>query len=219
MSTSTTGPSLARTEREALADLLLQVGPDAPTLCEGWTAKDLATHLVVRERRPDAAAGMFIPPLAKHLEQVSAKVESRPFSELVEQFRQGPPLWSPMRPLDRVANLAENLVHHEDVRRAAGTTTPRALSRADQDQVWATLGRMAKMFLRKAEVPVVLERTDVSDAEPITVAGKASAAAGKDQRVVVSGEPVELLLWLFGRDQVAEVQIQGPVDRARRSSI
>lgn len=211
-STERNAPSLARTEREALADLLLKVGPDAPTLCDGWTTKDLATHLVVREHRPDAAAGMFIKPLAKHLEQVSDKVEARPYADLVQEYRQGPPKWSPMRPLDSVANLTENLVHHEDVRRASGDTTPRDLPAETQDQVWSMLGKTAKMFLRKAEATVVLERNDVPDAEPIT-------CGGKDGRVTIAGAPVEILLWLFGRGGAAHVTTEGPVDRATRTSI
>ena len=39
-------------ERLALADLMAEVGPDAPTLCGGWTTRDLAAHLLLRERRP-----------------------------------------------------------------------------------------------------------------------------------------------------------------------
>ena len=42
----------AKRERLLLADLLETAGPDAPTLCEGWTTRDLAAHVVVRERRP-----------------------------------------------------------------------------------------------------------------------------------------------------------------------
>ncbi|MGD0448569.1 MAG: maleylpyruvate isomerase family mycothiol-dependent enzyme [Candidatus Dormibacteria bacterium] len=42
-------------ERRELCDLLIQVGPDAPTLCEGWTTSDLAAHLVLRERFPSLA--------------------------------------------------------------------------------------------------------------------------------------------------------------------
>ena len=49
--------SYSREERRALCELLDETGPDAPTLCEGWTTGDLAAHLVLRERRPDAAAG------------------------------------------------------------------------------------------------------------------------------------------------------------------
>jgi hypothetical protein len=41
-------------ERLALAALLDQTGPDAPTLCAGWQTRDLAAHVMLRERRPDA---------------------------------------------------------------------------------------------------------------------------------------------------------------------
>ena len=41
--TSSSRP-LAQRERTALADLLEELGPDAPTLCAGWSAIDLATH-------------------------------------------------------------------------------------------------------------------------------------------------------------------------------
>jgi uncharacterized protein (TIGR03083 family) len=40
----------AKRERVLFADLLARVGPDEPTLCAGWTTRDLAAHIVVRER-------------------------------------------------------------------------------------------------------------------------------------------------------------------------
>ena len=52
--------SIADTERAALCDLLDQLGPDAPTLCTGWTTRDLATHLYVRDRNPRAWAGISV---------------------------------------------------------------------------------------------------------------------------------------------------------------
>ncbi|HET6969240.1 MAG TPA: TIGR03085 family protein, partial [Ornithinibacter sp.] len=55
---------VARAERLALCDTLLELGPEAPTLCDPWRTRDLAAHLVVRERRPDAAIGIWLPPLA-----------------------------------------------------------------------------------------------------------------------------------------------------------
>ena len=55
--------SFSASERTQLAKLLLEVGPDAPTLCGDWTTRDLAIHLYLRENRPDAAAGMFIGPV------------------------------------------------------------------------------------------------------------------------------------------------------------
>src|SRR3954466_12386279 len=36
----------AKRERLLLADLLEAVGPEAPTLCEGWNSRDLAAHVV-----------------------------------------------------------------------------------------------------------------------------------------------------------------------------
>ncbi|MGZ4563838.1 MAG: maleylpyruvate isomerase N-terminal domain-containing protein, partial [Mycobacterium sp.] len=49
------GVSLDARERRALCDLFDELGPSAPTLIEGWTAHDLAAHLVLRER--DVVAG------------------------------------------------------------------------------------------------------------------------------------------------------------------
>ena len=51
----------AQRERSALVDTLRAVGPDAPTLCDGWKTRDLAAHLVVRERRLDATPGIMVP--------------------------------------------------------------------------------------------------------------------------------------------------------------
>ena len=55
----TIGPMtrMARTERDALCDLALQLGESEPTLCGDWSVKDLVVHLLVRERSP-AAAGI-----------------------------------------------------------------------------------------------------------------------------------------------------------------
>ncbi len=121
--------SLARLERTALCDLFLEVGPDQPTLCAGWTTRDLAAHLVVRERRPDAAAGILVKPLAGYLERVRVAAAQRPFPELVEVLRHPPP-WSAgaIGPLDRATNTMEFFIHHEDVRRAGLRRFPAGVS-------------------------------------------------------------------------------------------
>src|ERR1700754_3004842 len=49
-----------RSERQKLADLFASLGPDAPTMCTGWATRDLAAHLVIRERRH--RAGRAPPP-------------------------------------------------------------------------------------------------------------------------------------------------------------
>ena len=63
--------SLAQSERAELAATLRTVGPDAPTMCGDWDARDLAAHLVIRERRPDAALGIVFSNDAGTTEKVS----------------------------------------------------------------------------------------------------------------------------------------------------
>jgi len=58
------GPIPAQRERQALCDRFDEVGPDEPTLSGEWTTRDLAAHLIVRERRPDAAGGILIGAIA-----------------------------------------------------------------------------------------------------------------------------------------------------------
>ena len=107
------------------------VGPDAPTLCEGWKTRDLAAHLVIREYRPDAAPGILIPFFASHTAKVQNKVaEQTDWDELVDKVASGPPVYSPLKLLDPVANVAEMFIHHEDVRRAQSGWKPRVLEPA-----------------------------------------------------------------------------------------
>lgn len=185
--------SMAQRERRALVVTMTATGPDAPTLCGSWTVRDLAAHLVVRERRLDAAPGILIEPLAGYTDSVQAKAAARPFTELLELVRTGPPWWSPLRPIDAVANLAEMFVHHEDVRRAEPGWEPRDLAAADQRQLWNTVRRMARMAYRKAPVGVVL----ATPAGERVTAHKADGA-----EVVLTGEPSELLFHAFGRNEV-----------------
>jgi len=82
--------SFSREERLGLCALLDKTGPDAPTLCEGWTTGDLAAHLVLRERRPDAAAGVTGGPLAGYTARVRQRLKERiPFPDLVRMIRSG----------------------------------------------------------------------------------------------------------------------------------
>ncbi|MCM6774133.1 TIGR03085 family metal-binding protein [Nocardia sp. CDC159] len=185
--------SLAQRERRALVVTMTAAGPDAPTLCGSWTVRELAAHLVVRERRPDASPGILLKPLAGYTESVQASVARKPFPDLLEQIRTGPPWWSPLRPIDAVANLTEMFVHHEDVRRGRPGWEPRELSAADEARLWNVLRRMAKMAYRKSPVSVVLATPEGERVTAHNVGGDA---------VVLTGKPSELLLHAFGRNEV-----------------
>jgi uncharacterized protein (TIGR03085 family) len=190
----------ARAERRQLADLLAEVGPDLATVCTGWTTRDLAAHLVVRERRPDAMIGVLIPPLAGHGEHVRLAKAARPYPEILQEVRT-PPWWSPLsNPLvDSLTNTVEFFVHHEDVRRATPGFTRRELAPGQQQAIWKATRLTARLVLRKVGFPVQVEAPGfgtlrVGDGEP---------------RATVTGEPGELALFVSGRQRVAEVDVTG----------
>ena len=183
----------AQRERSALVETLLRVGPDAPTLCEGWNTRDLAAHLVVRERRPDATLGIAVPFLADYTAKVQNKVaDSTRWDDLVELVASGPPVYSPFKLLDAVANLGEMFIHHEDVRRAVDGWQPRVLQPSIAAPLRRQLGLMSRMMLSKLPGQVVLQ----------TPAGERIARVGRGDAVTVTGEPQELLLFVAGRDAV-----------------
>src|SRR3954451_5235299 len=152
--------SLARSERRALAALSAEVGPAAPTLDEGWLTRDLAAHLVVRERRPDAALKVLFKALEPRSARVRAAYAAPPWAELTGLFRAGPQRLSPLRipAVDRLLNTGELFIHHEDVRRARDGWAPRGLPPQAQDQLWRVVAGGAKLFMKGAPCPVALLR-------------------------------------------------------------
>lgn len=197
--------TLAQRERSALVETMRTAGPDAPTLCAGWTTRDLAAHLVVREARPDAAVGVVLPALASRMEELRLREADRPWDELLEKIAAGAPWYSPLRYADRLANAAEYLVHHEDVRRADGEWTKRQFDIEDLDRIWSLGTTVSKTFLRR-----VAARVDLRTPPGIrlTKPGAVSTGAALAPMVSVTADPVELILWAFGRDAV-DVDISG----------
>jgi uncharacterized protein (TIGR03085 family) len=199
--------SYARDERVALCALLADLGPDKPTLCEGWQTKDLAAHLVLRERRPDAGAGIIGGPLAKYTRKVQSGIAARtPYPAMIELIRSGPPRLSPMGipGADARVNAVEFFVHHEDVRRAQSGWQPRDLDPGFAEVLWRRLG-MARLLLRKAPVGVELVRSDAPpDGSRVRITAKA-----KTPVVTVTGTAAELTLWAMGRTSAAEVRLDG----------
>ncbi len=210
---STPPDTTARRERLALCDLFLEVGPDAPTLCGDWRTRDLAAHLVMRERRPDGAIGIVIGAAAGHAEKVQRSIADTDWDTLVERVRSGPPVWSPTRlaSIDTLANTTEFFVHHEDVRRAGESWEPRRLDAELVDRLYAGL-KMAKRLVASSEVGIVLQPTD--DRAPVT-------AKDASPSVTVRGPVGELVLFVFGRQQVSEVELDGDdeaVEAVRRGA-
>ncbi|WP_091202462.1 TIGR03085 family metal-binding protein [Micromonospora narathiwatensis] len=200
-------PRYARSEREALADLLLDLGPNAPTIDAGWSTRDLAAHLVVRERRPDAAGGILLPPLRRYGEAVRRQVAAGPYPDLVARVRR-PPLWSPVsNPLtDELANTLEFFIHHEDVRRAQPGWRPRELPAGLAAALWKRASTLARVALRRFPADLLIQAP-----------GHGERTAGRGgERLRVVGSPGELALFLSGRQRVARVQVDGPAAPANR---
>jgi uncharacterized protein (TIGR03085 family) len=194
--------TLVRRERHALCDTALALGPDVPTLCADWTARDLVAHLLVRENSMIGAAGISFSPMAGLTKRAMAKAGRAPFPEMVEKLYD--PGITPYRlpGVERLTNTLEYLVHHEDLRRAQPGWEPRELPAADEDEVWKLLPGSAKLATRKIGVPIVVRRSDRPGQE-------ATVRKGPDP-VVVTGRPSELVLFFFGRSELHEVGFDGP---------
>ncbi|BBZ45172.1 TIGR03085 family metal-binding protein [Mycobacterium parmense] len=191
-------------ERLALCALLDGLGPSVPTLIAGWTALDLAAHLVLRERDPVAGPCLVLPgPFERFAERRrAALVRAATFPWLVARIRSGPPVgffrigW-----VRDLANLNEFFVHHEDVRRANGLA-PRALSPAMDAALWRNVRRGGR-FLSRRLGPCGLEAQWAGTGERVTLRPGRPVAT-------LLGAPGELLLYLFGRQAAARVDAGGP---------
>ena len=192
-------------ERLALCDLFEELGADAPTLLDGWTARDLAAHIALREHDPIAGPCIVLHgPFERFAERRRARLaEHREFRWLVRRIRSGPPPgffrigW-----VRSLANLNEFFVHHEDVRRANGLGPRDTLTPTLEAALWRNVRRGSRYLSRKlrgAGLEIVWAGTD----ERVTVR-KAEPSAR------LSGSPGELLLYVFGRQAAAQVQLLGP---------
>lgn len=189
--------SIVHRERAGMVEILRAVGPDAPTLCEGWTTRDLTAHLVVRERRPDALPGLVFGPLASHTARLQNQLgTSTKWEDLVELFASGPPALSVFKFLDPVASIHEMFVHHEDLRRAQAGWEPRELDASTTAAVRRRIPLISRVQLSKsmAALPARLTLRTPDGQRVVTV--------GSGPPVAVTGEPLELLLFAFGRNAV-----------------
>ena len=183
-------------ERAAMCDTFEKFGPDAPTLCEGWLTLDLAAHLVAREARSDAALGLVVPFLAGHLQHVMDSYKTKGYEPLVAMLRTGPPWMHRTGPL-ATANVNENFVHHEDVRRANGEA-PRAIDREMEDLLFKMLG----FGTGKKTLPGVALTLRTPD-------GREKVVTKEGAPVAMIGEVGELTLYMNGRKGAAIVTFDG----------
>jgi uncharacterized protein (TIGR03085 family) len=175
-------------ERRELCDLVSELGPDAPTLCEGWTTLDLTAHLVLREH------------FKRWGDERLAQEKSLGLAVLLERLRGGAPAFPWRVPyLRTLMNGTEYFIHHEDVRRAngLGPRTNRADLEAMASRMVGLSGRMLARKLRPRGLELVCPD------------GKLRLYGRRGGGAVVTGEATEVLLYLSGRREAANVSLAG----------
>jgi uncharacterized protein (TIGR03085 family) len=201
------GLFLDTAERAQLCDLLGELGPEAPTLLAPWTARDLAAHLVLRERDPVAGPGLVLPGAWRRLaEQRQSALADRDFRWLIATLRSGPPPgFFRLARVHRLPSLNEFFVHHEDLRRANGRG-PRELGPAMDEALWRNVRRAPWLLARRLR-GAGLELQWAGTMK--TVRARRGRPAAR-----LTGSPGELLLYLFGRTGAAQVEVSGPAAAA-----
>ncbi|MDZ5076089.1 TIGR03085 family metal-binding protein [Nesterenkonia sp. HG001] len=228
-----TSPSLRSTaaaERQALVRALRQHGPHAHTLCEGWTAHDLAVHVAARDARPHLVFGQELPVVGDAAREKYKTFEKMDFEDLLDRIEAGVPSWHPARSraVDDAVNTVEFFVHTEDVLRAEELSLsdeePADIEPADTDPADAeTVG--TELQPRRRRAPEAVQRRLWQHASRtlflaaarkhnrrITFIspgfGSVTHGSSKDPMISLEGAPGELILWAFGREQAADVTLR-----------
>ena len=193
---------LQRQGRAALCETLDAVGGEAPTMCDGWRAIDLASHMVVRERDPWTAPMIICGRFSRIIERMTLHERAGGFDKIVRRLRGGPPWLFRSTPVAVRLNTVEDWIHHEDVRRANGQD-PRVSSPSLDDLLWRGVGAAGKVAgLRLDDVGLDAVATD----------GRRITVKKGDRVVEVVGDPGEVLLFVTGRTTVAQVELRGDAD-------
>ncbi|GGE60072.1 TIGR03085 family metal-binding protein [Nesterenkonia cremea] len=225
--------STAATERQALVRALREKGPMADTLCEGWTAHDLAVHVVARDSHPHLIFGRELPVVGSRAQRQYRSIEQLSFAELVDRIEAGVPSWHPARSraVDDAMNTLEFFVHTEDVLRvdestaspgpdeertgADGENTGAADAAESSSALQPHRRRSSQGLQRrlwKQASRTLLMAAARKQGRRITYIspgyGSVTHGASSDPLLILEGAPGELVLWAFGRQSVADVVVR-----------
>jgi len=159
--------------------------------------------VILRERRPDAAAGIMVPALAGHTQSVQDEIAAQPWPSLIWRVRNRPTLLIGL--VDDLINTTEFFIHGEDVRRATPQWEPLPLVQAREAAFWRTLRVRGRLFFRRSPVGVVLELPD----------GSSHVAKEGTPSVTLVGAASELLLYAYGRTDHTTVEVRGDAATVR----
>ena len=189
---------LRNAQRDEFCRVLSMVAPDAPTLCSGWTAFDLAAHIWILNHEPLAWAGMLLPPFSWLTDREIRRTKERfSYAGLVEEIRTGPASFAcmPTDPReDHRHSLGEYFIHTEDVRRP---------NRLPKQEISPDLAEALWQRLRTAS----WQLHPFASWEFRTPQGGHGRIGRGPVTKQITGEPSELLMWVYGRTEAARVEI------------
>jgi uncharacterized protein (TIGR03085 family) len=190
----------AAAERRELAATLRATDPSSMTVCDPWTAADIAAHLVLRGSSARYGVDLQRGKVEANLRDQRTLIDAEGYEGVIGRLERDP-RFAPTRfaGVDDTMNLIEYVTHHEDVRRIGEGWAPRLLPADRQHAVWSRLRGMTRTIARKAVTGVRLVPTD----------GWASPIVGAEPTVTVHGDVVELMLVALGRARVARIDLEG----------
>lgn len=194
------GGALLERQRGRTCDVLAAVPPTAPSLCDAWDAHDVAIHLWMLSHDPIAWPGQACAALAPVTHRRAAKVRSQwSYEVLIDQLRSGSAGF-PCMPFDSREDhrhaLGEWWMHAQDVARPNGVPQePR--DSPQEDALWLRVQAAAHSLRRRLPAGLVLALPD----------GRRCEVSRGPATLVVTGDPGELMCWVYGRRSVAVVEV------------
>jgi len=193
-----TKKEFVKSEREFTVELLKHLDEkewQAKTLCKGWSVEDLTAHLVSRERSAIGGLGIVVPALSGLHERRIARLEAKGHGYIINKLSHYP-WWMPA-----VLNTAEFWVHNEDMLRGELDLKRPTPDGECGEILWGSLGGLVRV-----------KKDMVADLGNVTIHNTQSGEEIKlrsrsDKQTTIIGAPGELLMYFYGRREVAKVSI------------
>lgn len=187
-------------ERNYTVELLKKLKPEqwsAMTLCERWSVEYLAAHLVTRERNIIGGIGLVVPGLQKLHDKRLAKVAARGHEYIIEKLQKYP--WY----MPASLNTAEFWVHNEDFLRGDLKMSRPDPTKQENEIIWSSLKGLVKVRNSMVKDLGNVTLHNIETKEKLQITSKKS-----NKKTIISGTAGELLLYFYGRRDVAKVEVK-----------
>jgi len=204
-------PAMAEAERAALADLLESLTPEqwqSPSLCEGWTVRQVAAHVIGYESLGFGSVVLLMARNGFRLSRANAarldEVAGWSTERLVDEYR------SHLRPHGVTAafggrvGLTDCTIHHQDIRRPLGL--PRTIP---DEQLRVVLDFMPRARALPAPRNMRGLRLVATDLDWSRGSGPEVRGPGEALMVALAGRPSALAALAGDGVDVLELRLRG----------